>query len=164
MVRFGTRSKLLRWAAAFMLVASFSVGTLAVQLRTAPPAHASGCVQTTWIETGTAQSASGGHTSVTAYLQELVDKTDHSYCGSLRTRLHWQFDAPNYCDSFGAAVDGAYGVGQYGVTYTGYMCSGNIMGQPSGNLYSGAKAETCGTVDGWANIDGERAHGSGGCF
>jgi len=123
------------------------------------------CSQTLWVETGISASNSGAHTSVTGYLQKLVDKTDTSiYCGSLRTRLHWEFDAPNYCDSFGAAVDGQYGSGQYGVTYTSYMCSGNIMGQPSGNLYSGSHVETCGTVDGWANTDGEHIGHSGGCF
>lgn len=158
------RSHVLRLVMVLTLVTAFA-GAFTLQVHNAPSAKASGCVQTTWIDTGASDSAQGAHTSVIAYLQELVDKTDYTYCGSLRTRLHWQFDAPNFCASFGAAVDGPYGVGQYGVTYTSTICSGPNYGygSPSGTLYSGAKAETCGTDDGWA-VNGERAYGSGGCF
>lgn len=157
------RTKISRLVMALALVVAFA-GAFAIKVHNAPLALAD-CAQTTWIETGLSSTVDGPHTTETGYLQELVDSTDHAtYCGSLRTRLHWAFDYPNFCDSFYSAVDGQYGSGQYGVTYTSYMCSGNIMGQPSGNLYSGAKVETCGTVDGGDTADGSRIGHSGGCF
>lgn len=159
------KRKISRLVMALALVVAFA-GAFAIKVHDAPLALAA-CNQTTWIETGLSSSASGAHTSVTAYLQKLVDSTDHAtYCGSVRTRLHWEFDYPNVCGSFWSATRGQYGSGgPYGVVYTSYMCSGNIMGQPSGNLYSGAHATTCGTVDGGQNdLDNYTVGASGGCF